>query len=266
MRRAITAFLEPRSHQFRRRFPRLIPLAYWPGRESVPIDDLLSPLRYDILVRERYFALLRERRALAADDFGAFIELSRQHPYYAWFTQVVIPEYRSEMVGDAERVDAAFERRVRGCIELHDAFESAGYDKRRPIILRTGRQIAPTLTGKRLARRMYAGDGCHRLACLRAAGVEVLEPGMYRLHVAEVLTPRDDTALLLRLMAINPREYFSFLSLSYADSEFHSEEALLEHVGSTDPGRLQELQQVIAVDSPLLNAATRSPLDLGSAE
>jgi hypothetical protein len=256
MRRTITAFLEPRSHQFRRRFPRLIPLAYWPGRESIRIDDLLSPLRYDILVRERYFALLREHRALAADDFGAFMELSRQHLYFDWFTRVVIAEYRSEMVGDDQLVDAAFERRVRGCIELHDTFQSAGYDKRRPIILRTGRQIAPTSTGKRLARRMYAGDGCHRLACLRAAGVEVLQPDMYRMHIAEVLTPRDDTALLLRLMAISPGEYFSFLSLSYADREFHSEEALLDHVGSIDPGRLQELQQVIAVDSQLLVAAS----------
>jgi hypothetical protein len=258
MRRAITAFLEPRSHQFRRKFPRLIPLAYWPGRESIPIDHLVSPLRYDIVVRERYFEVIREQRALAEEDFEAFMELSRQQPYFAWFTQVVIPGYRSEMVGDDERVDAAFERRVRGCIELHDAFESTGYDRRRPIILRTGHQIAPTSTGKRVARRIYAGDGCHRLACLRVAGVDVLEPDMYRLHVAQVLTPRDDTALLLRVMAISPRDYFSFLSLSYADRELFSEEALLDHVRSTDPDRLREIQELIAVDSPLLTAAAQS--------
>jgi hypothetical protein len=258
MRRAITAFLEPRSHQFRRKFPRLIPLAYWPGRESIPIDHLVSPLRYDIVVRERYFEVIREQRALAEEDFEAFMELSRQQPYFAWFTQVVIPSYRSEMVGDDERVDAAFERRVRGCIELHDAFESTGYDRRRPIILRTGHQIAPTSTGKRVARRIYAGDGCHRLACLRVAGVDVLEPDMYRLHVAQVLTPRDDTALLLRVMAISPRDYFSFLSLSYADRELFSEEALLDHVRSTDPDRLREIQELIAVDSPLLTAAAQS--------
>ena len=258
MRRTITAFLEPRSHRFRQRFPRLIPLAYWPGRESIPIDRIVSPLRYDILVRQRYFEVIREHRALAEEDFEAFMDLSRHQPYFAWFTQVVIPGYRSEMVGDDERVDAAFERRVRGCIALHDAFESTGYDRRRPIILRTGDQIAPTSTGKRLARRIYAGDGCHRLACLRVAGVDVLEPDMYRLHVAEVFTPRDDTALLLRVMAIRPSDYFSFLSLSYADRELHSEEALLDHVRSTDPDRLPEVQKVIAVDSPLLTATVKS--------
>jgi hypothetical protein len=256
MRRAITAFVERHSHGFRR-LPRLARFAYQPGREPIPIDHLVSPLRYDILVREQYFAILRERRALAEEDFEAFMELSRAQPYFAWFTRIAIPSHRSELMSDEEGVDAAFERRVRGCIELHDAFESTGYDRRRPIILRTGHQIASTSTGKRLARRIYAGDGCHRLACLRVAGVDVLEPDMYRLHVAQVLTPRDDTALLLRVMAISPRDYFTFLSLSYADRELYSEEALLDHVRSTDPDRLREIQEVIAVDSPLLAAAVQ---------
>src|SRR2546427_30672 len=62
--------------------PRLKRLAYEPGREPVRIDDLVSPLRYDVLVRERYFAFLREHRALAAEDFQAFAELSRSQPVY----------------------------------------------------------------------------------------------------------------------------------------------------------------------------------------
>jgi hypothetical protein len=259
MRQAITAFMERSSHGFRRRIPGLVRLAYQPGREPIPIDHLVSPLRYDIVVRQRYLEVLRERRALAEDDFEAFMELSRQQPYFTWFTRVVIPGGNNpEMVGDDERVNAAFERRVRRSIELHDAFESGGYDRRRPIILRTGEEIEPTSTGKRLARRIYAGDGCHRLAWLRMAGVDVLEPGMYRLHVAQAFTPRDHTAPLIGAMAISRREYLSFLSLSYANRELSSEEALLDHVRSTDPDRLSEIEEVIAVDSPLLSAATQS--------
>jgi hypothetical protein len=255
----ITAFMERSSHGFRRRIPGLVRLAYQPGREAIPIDQLVSPLRYDIVVREQYFAVLRDQRALAEEDFEAFMELSRQQPYFTWFTRVVVPSgNHPEMVHDAERVDAAFERRVRRSIQLHDAFESSGYDRRRPIILRTGHRIAPTSTGKRLARRIYAGDGCHRLACLRMTGVEVLEPGMYRLHVAQVFTPHDATAALIGPMAISRRDYLSFLSLSYADRELSSEEALLDHVRSTDPDRLPEIEEVIAVDSPLLAAAIHS--------
>jgi hypothetical protein len=258
MRGPITAFFERYSHGVRRRIPGLIRFAYQPGRERIPIDCLISPLRYDILVRQRYFELIRERRALAEEDFDAFLELSRRQPYFTYFTQVAIPSHRPEMVGDDERVDAAFEHRVRASVALHDSFASTGYDRRRPVILRTGEQIEPTATGKRLARRVHAGDGCHRLACLRASGVEVLEPDMYRMHVAKVLTPRDDTALLLAAMALARREYFSFLSLCYADRELDSEQALLDHVRSTSPERLPELERVIAVDSSLLAGSVPS--------
>ena len=45
-------------------------------------------------------------------------------------------------------------------------------------ICRAGSEIAPPRPAKRVARRVYAGDGCHRLARLRMAGVDVLEPDM----------------------------------------------------------------------------------------
>ncbi|MEK6326231.1 MAG: hypothetical protein AABM66_01740 [Actinomycetota bacterium] len=258
MRRVVGAFLERNSRGFRRRVPGLVRIAYQPGPEPVPIDHLVSPLRYDIIVRERYFAFLRERRALAEEDVEDFMELSRRQPYFAWFSRIVVPSSNHpEIAADPERLNAAFERRVRASIELLDAFESMGYDRRRPIVLRTGRQIAPTLTGKRLARRMYAADGCHRLALLRLKGVNVLESGMYRVRDAKVLTPRDNTAILLDAMPISPHDYFSFLSLSYADREISSEEALLDHVRSTDPDSLPELEQVIAVDSPRLSTPAR---------
>jgi hypothetical protein len=259
MRRAITAYMERSSHGFRRRIPGLVRLAYRAGREPVPIDDLVSPLRYDILVRQRYLEALREHRSLADEDFAAFMELSRRQPYYTWFTRVVVPHgNHPEIAHDEERLDAAFERRVRRSVALHDSFESGGYDKRRPIILRSGTEITPTSTGKRLARRLFAGDGCHRLAWLRLTGLKALEPGMYRVHVAPVHTPKDETARLLEAMPISRDEYFAFVSLSYADRELSSEEALLDHVRSTAPARLPELEGLIAVDAPLLAAAARS--------
>src|SRR4051794_24668976 len=259
MRRAIAAYMEASSRGFRRRIPGLVQLAYQPGREPIRIDHLVSPLRYDIVVRQRYLELLRDRRALAENDFEAFMELSRQQPYFTWFTRVVVPSgNHPEMVRDDQRLNAAFERRVRRSIALHDAFESTGYDRRRPIILRTGTEIAPTATRKRLAQRIYAGDGCHRLAWLRMTGVEVLEPGMYRVHVSQIFTPRDETALVMAAMAISRQDYFSFLSLAYAGQELASEDALLDHVRSADPDRLPELEEVIATDAPRLAAADPS--------
>jgi hypothetical protein len=259
MRRAITAYMERSSHGLRRRIPGLVRLAYRPGKEPVRIDDLISPLRYDILVRQRYLEVLREHRSLADEDFEAFMELSRQQPYYTWFVRVVVPSgNHPELVHDEERLGAAFERRVRRSLALHDSFESAGYDRRRPIILRNGKEIRPTSTGKSLTRTLFAGDGCHRLAWLRLTGRAVLEPGMYRVHVAPVFTPKDETAKLLEAMPLSRREYLAFVSLAYADRELPSEEALLDHVRTTAPDRLPELEGVIAVDSPLLATAAQT--------
>jgi hypothetical protein len=181
MRRTITAFMERNSQGFRRRIPGLVrPTSA--GPEPIPIDHLVSPLRYDTSYGNDL-----ELRDLpsALEDFEAFMELSRRQPYFTWFTRVVIPNRNPRnrpQVLDDEYVDAAFERRVRGSIDLHDALESTGFDNRWPIILRTGKEIAATSTGKRLDRRIYAGEGCHRIAWLRMAGVEVLEPPMYRLR------------------------------------------------------------------------------------
>ena len=120
MRRMVTSYLERSSRGFRRRIPGLLQIAYRAGREPMPIDHLVSPLRYDILVRERYFAVLRERRALAESDFDAFMELSRQHPYFMWFSNVVIPHSNHpEIAADDERLNAAFELRVRRSIALN---------------------------------------------------------------------------------------------------------------------------------------------------
>jgi hypothetical protein len=250
--------MERSSHGFRRRIPGLVRFAYQAGKEPVRIDDLVSPLRYDILVRQRYLEVVRDQRSLADQDFGAFMELSRQQPYYIWFTRVVVPNgNHPEILDDPAHLDAAFERRVRRSIELHDSFESTGYDRRRPIILRTAGEIAPTWTGKRLSRRLYAGDGCHRLAWLLLAGAHVLEPGMYRVHRAEVFTPHDDTALLIDAIGMDRKDYVTFLSRSYADREIFSEEALVDHVRSTAPDRLRELEEVLSVDLPRLAEASQ---------
>jgi hypothetical protein len=59
-------------------------------------------------------------------------------------------------------------------------------------------------------------------------------------------------------MPLSRREYLAFVSLAYADRELPSEEALLDHVRTTAPDRLPELEGVIAVDSPLLATAART--------
>ena len=84
-----------------------------------------------------------------------------------------------------------------------------------------------------------------------------LEPGSYRVEVAPVLTPLDNTAVLIPLLGLGRRAYFEFLALGYAPgSSCGTEEQLRERVGAERPDRLAELDEVLAADLPLLPAAS----------
>lgn len=229
-----------------------IPLTAPSGRDRVRIDHLVSPLRYDIVIRERYFRFLSQHHMLYDRNIAELIERSRAEPYFTWFREIVIPRFYPTLAGHDEGVAAAFRERVRAAVGLYRSFQFQGYDPRQPVTLRTGRVLAPTASGKCLARRIYAGDGCHRLALLRLTGTEILEPGTYRLRTSRVLAPRDNTSHLLRCLDVPPDDYFTFLARSYADTELHSKAALQEHVRRRDPARLDEMNRVLALDEPLL--------------
>lgn len=230
------------------------PLRYSAGRERISIDDLISPLRYDILIRERYLSFLAE---LDPDpqDVGDLIHHPTTRPYYVWFRHIFVPRFLPGIVDREDEVREAFATKVRAALALHRSFESEGYDARYPIIVRTGRPVLPTASGKRLARQFYAGDGCHRLALLRRSGVTTLEPHMYRLLRTSDYAPPDHTFILLGPLHLTPPEYFAFLSLSYAPGETpRTKEALLDEVRRRNPDRADEVRAVIAADEPHLHA------------
>ena len=203
------------SQRVRRRVRRVIAragAAEVAADKPVRIDDLVSPLRYDILVRQRYLSLITESPELLEGDLGALLELSRSHEYHTWFVAVVVPRFMPHLIGRDDEIAAHFERRVRATVELVRSVQESGLDPKRPITLRTGRRIEPTATGKRLARRLYPGTAvtgsrsCGRAGSPAPAG---WLPG--RQHS---FTPLDNTALLLPA-PIDPTTYRRFLALSY---------------------------------------------------
>lgn len=224
------------------------------GAEPIRIDELISPLRYDVLARQRMFELLAEMPAADRSAIDRVIELAGETAYFVWFRTVVIPRFRPELIGDDDAIDLAFGVRVKRSVELYESFMASGYRAREwPITLFSGRRILATDSGKRLDRRLYAGDGCHRLALLRSTGTSTLEPGAYRVHEMPRLSPLDQTTRLIPALGIGPEEYFDFLALSYApDRGCRTREELIERVRSDDPGRLAELERVLELDTPLL--------------
>ena len=244
------------SQRVRRRVRRTIDragAAEVAADQPVRIDDLVSPLRYDVLVRQSYLSLLTESPELLEGDLGPLLELSRSHQYHTWFVAVVVPRFMPHLIGRDEEIEAAFEGRVRATVELVRSVQESGLDPERPITLRTGKRIQPTATGKRLARRIYARDGCHRIALLRAGGVTVLQPGTYRLDRQLSFVPLDNTAPLLAAGAIDTTTYWEFMALSYDSLVAADRSGPAPDGEATDPERFAEMLAVASIDLPLLD-------------
>jgi len=221
--------------------------------------ELVSPLRYDVLVRARFLELLGERLDRVEDDLDSAVREGLAHPYHTWFTTIALPRYRPWDAASEPRRRAAFRQRVGRSAALLASFRRHGFDPRYPVTLSTAVPGAPTESGKVVARRLYPVDGCHRLALLLVAGHSTLEPAWYRVRTEPLAAPIDNTHALLRTLRIDPVEYYRFLSLGYAGARLGDRASLLRDVAVRRPDRLAELERVLEVDERALGTPIQSP-------
>jgi hypothetical protein len=229
--------------------------SYASAHESVNINKLISPLRYDLIVRRDYYQFFRENRHIFEHDFRSYAEIARDTPYYRWFRDVVSRRFSPHLLNDRDTLDAEFCRRLRNAAALHDSFAQRGFDAAWPITLYAPKTTLPTESGKVIGRSLYAGGGCHRIALLMLDGMDELPPEWVRLRVLEGYSPLDNTYLLISSLRLPLTTYYRFLSLGYAERPFDSRVELRAHVQQVAPTRLPELDHVLAIDEPALFAA-----------
>jgi hypothetical protein len=223
---------------------------YRPGAEPLVIDELISPLRYDVLVRSQFFEFLAANRPLFETSPEQFVAAVRDTDYHLWYRTVAV-----HAIGIAEEsdevVEEAFHRRVLRSVGLADSVAVKGFVPKPPLTIRAS-DGAQTASGKRLGPRHYPLDGCHRLALLRAMGRRHLEPGEYRVTSApsDLL---DNTARLIPALAVDAAEYEAFLASGYLVGwSGGGLDELCAAIASSQPGRADEVVSVMAVDVPLL--------------
>jgi hypothetical protein len=178
-----------------------------PWRTVVPshpagIAGLVSPLRYDILVRARFFRLLDEHRDRFRADRAALHAAARDHAYRVWFRELWCTYWAPHLLDDPAGFDRAYARRVDASWELKESFDAHGLDPARPI----------TLHRARTGRRLFAGDGCHRLALLLLAGEREVPAGAYRIRQHLRLPPGNATDLLVPLLGVPDAELRAFVA------------------------------------------------------
>ena len=225
-----------------RRRSRIRPLR--PGSHVIDIPQLISPLRYDVMVRSQLFTLLDSLRGESA---ATIANTARQTPYFVWFRRVECERFAPHLLRNPDQLNQKFTERVMRALTTLKSFEATGFDTRHPVTLveTSGPQVADS--GAAVSQTLHIADGCHRLALLLRDGQE-LAPEMYRVQSAAgpIL---DNTAILLRHLDLAEEDYARFLSHHFADKSYAHVSELRGAVASHSPSLLSELDRVLEAHS-----------------
>jgi hypothetical protein len=221
-----------------------------PGEEfgkEIPIDSLIYPLRYDVIVRAEFMSYYFAHRDVYSEDLRTFLAHPAARAYYtSWFSDAT--RSRPELTFGDAMLQSEFLVRMRRALALCDSLQSSGYDERHPIELRAASVIRHE-HDKHVNRIFYAGDGCHRLAHLMLQGATCLNPAQYRVRVYQEFQPRDNTYRLLNRLVRTEAEYCRIMSRYYCDGEQYGDaKDIVEHVERSDSSRLDEVTSVLRVD------------------
>ena len=251
MRDALKRVLSEEQRRWLRSTAKGNPYRFERGEDRVRIGDAVSPLRYDVMIRVRHFALHAERRELYASDFDAYERMVRAEPYFVWFKRARVPTWWPWLLDDPDAFEEAWRDRLRKSAELFESFTANGFDPAYPIELHAGRTVREMPTGKRLARTIYSGDGNHRLALLLAAGHEFLAPAEYRVKRYRWLVPTDSTGFLLRETGAGWSEYCPFIELGYPSARLSMSGGRVR-IEAADPATQAEVSALVEHDLPYL--------------
>jgi hypothetical protein len=224
------------------------------GDAPIQVAHLISPFRYDVLVRALFFDFLEERPV--DEPAGSLVEAAWQEPYAVWFREVAMHRFRPWVLTDPQELERTFRDRVVSARALLQSYRGKGFDPASPVTLRLTTGVSVSDSGARTSRTVHVGDGGHRLALLLHDGAE-LAPWMYRLD-PRPMPLIDNTAVLVPALGLTEDAYTRFLAAGYTGRECSSLDQLHEVVeGEGQPGLLEELHGILAVHAPALTPTGR---------
>ena len=214
-----------------------------PGAERINIRHLISPLRYDVIVRARLLADLRRRDP--DESLASLHEFALDHVYFAWFQHVESTRFFPELLDDRDLLIQRYQLRVERALTTLRSYDAVGFDVRYPLTLRRTSGGAVSDSGVRVNKSLHIRDGCHRLALLLLDDQD-LQPDMYLVQSFTGPVP-DNTALLLPHLNMDGPEYTRFLSAGFTTGEYTELAELRDKVAEESPDRLAEFDEIVRV-------------------
>jgi O-antigen/teichoic acid export membrane protein len=244
---ALVVHAEGTPARLARRFRRRNHLDQRPGTIDIILDELVSPLRYDVIVRQQFFAFL-DANADLLDEFNDLVVEAKAEPYYVWFKDIVVGERTKLLKG--RTLDEAFADQIERVLAVRARFNPAD-ESWGELLVRELPAGTHTTTGKVVGPRFVPVDGCHRIGLLRHHGRKILPAGTYRL-VGDRQAVRDNTAILVPRLRLSEQEYLDYLAMGFDEDAPESFADLVAGVATRHPERSPELESVISIDLPLL--------------
>jgi len=154
-------------------------------KKMIYFAEILWPYRPDLLIRIDFLQWFHEVKGdyfskspeqfLKEDISGniAFFEAAKMHPYFLQFTRK--RRYRRLNL-NKQKSESVYAEGIASFINLFQSIKEKEFDRSNKICLRKTIVLKNPSYGKKVRRKYYMADGCHRLACVAWLGKKTMFP------------------------------------------------------------------------------------------
>ena len=184
------------------------------------ISDIVWPYRPDILIRIDFLEWFNENKykyfdngllKLSEEDVienELFFNEAKKHPYFLQFTRK--RRYRKLNLSK-EKSELIYAQGIATFINLLENIRLNGFDRQQKIGLYKACYLKKPDYGEKIERKVYMGDGCHRLACLIWLGKNIIIPKEnFKMQLKLFYKPVNSFGILKRLKIVDSKDEYFF--------------------------------------------------------
>jgi len=190
------------------------------NRNYLSIYDIIWPYRPDILIRIDFLEWFNETKhkyfdnslsSLSDKDVignESFFNEAKKHPYFLQFTRK--HRYRKLNLSKEES-EKIYVQGIATFISLLENIRTDGFKNQYKIGLYKSIFLSKPDYGNKIVRKVYMGDGCHRLACLIWFDKNILLPREYfKVQTKLVYKPVNSFGIFKRLKIFDSNDEIQF--------------------------------------------------------
>ena len=193
------------------------------NHNNLSISEIIWPYRPDILIRIDFLEWFSDNKhkyfvngllKISEEDIiknEPFFNEAKKHPYFLQFTRK--RRYRRLNLSKMKSAEI-YAKGITAFINLLVSIKKNGFNKQQKIGLYKACFLRKPDYGEKIARKVYMGDGCHRLACLIWLEKKILLPKeFFNEQLKLVYKPVNSFGIFKRLKIFDSNDEIKFHQL-----------------------------------------------------